>query len=120
MTPEPMSLRVTKQLREAYEALADADVRHLPIVNADGEPVGILSDRDFRGLRLDSDDALDRPISTLMSSDVLTVDAETSIKEIVSLLIDQKVGAVPVVDADGLLVGIVSYIDLLRALEEQL
>jgi acetoin utilization protein AcuB len=51
-----------------------------------------------------------------MSTDVLSVDPETDVGEVVDLMIEHRVGAVPVVDADSEeLVGIVSYMDVLRA-----
>jgi CBS domain-containing protein len=49
-----------------------------------------------------------------MSSNVLSVGLEADLAEIIDLMLDQRVGAVPVVDADGTLVGIVSYVDILR------
>jgi len=58
----------------------------------------------------------DAPVADLMSSDVISVELETGIDEIIDLMIDEKVGAVPVVDDRGVLVGIVSYVDLLNEL----
>jgi CBS domain-containing membrane protein len=50
-----------------------------------------------------------------MTSPAITVTADMSIKEIAALLASRKVNRVPVVDADGKLLGIVSREDLLRA-----
>lgn len=52
----------------------------------------------------------------LMSSDTLSVDMDTDASEIAELMLENKIGAVPVTDIDGRLVGIVSYVDLLRRL----
>jgi acetoin utilization protein AcuB len=51
-----------------------------------------------------------------MTTDVISVNPETELEEVVDLMIEHKIGAVPVVEADSSkLVGIVSYIDALRA-----
>jgi acetoin utilization protein AcuB len=49
-----------------------------------------------------------------MSADVLTVGLETDVDEVIDLLTENRVGAVPVVDSDGKLAGMVSYVDVLR------
>ena len=54
-----------------------------------------------------------------MSADVVKVYPETDLGEVIDRMLDEKVGAVPVVDADtGDLLGIVSYVDVLRALRD--
>ena len=120
MTAEPTAIRPSTTIREALRILRDLDVRHLPVVNEDRELVGMVSDRDLRGLPLEIEladrktVALDTPVSTLMSSDVMEVETETSLADAIDLMLDSKVGALPVVDDRGVLVGIVSYVDLLR------
>lgn len=108
--------------------LIDLDVRHLPIVN-DGELVGIISDRDLRDVtsrlvaegETEINRVLDRPISDLMSADVLSVDPETELEEVVDLMIEHRVGALPVVSpGTDELVGIVSYVDVLRAARDNM
>jgi acetoin utilization protein AcuB len=94
-------------------------------VDESGELVGILSDRDLRTLSISyfaSDElvtprlALDERVASIMSTTVLSVDLDADAAEIVDLMLDHKIGAVPVVDEAGLLVGIIRYIDVLRAL----
>ena len=54
-----------------------------------------------------------------MSSDVLSVTRETSADELVDLFLDHRVGAIPVVDRrTSDLVGIISYVDMLRVLKD--
>jgi CBS-domain-containing membrane protein len=53
----------------------------------------------------------------MMNSDVFSVGIEAEVEEIVDLILGEKVEAVPVLDADGKLAGIVSYVDLLSKLE---
>jgi acetoin utilization protein AcuB len=56
-----------------------------------------------------------------MTSNVIRVDPETDVREIVDVMIEEKISAVPVVDEDsGDLVGIVSHVDVMRALRDML
>ena len=52
--------------------------------------------------------------SDIMTTDVITVQKETSLKDLAKLLYDNHINGVPVVDADGLLVGIICESDLIR------
>jgi acetoin utilization protein AcuB len=126
MSAGPASVRTSAPLREAIDVLHSLNVRHLPIVDHRGELVGLVSDRDLRVLSLSHlvregrlDDAaarLERPVSEFMSRGIFTVGPDTDIRDIANLMTDQQIGAVPVVNADGTLVGMVSYVDLLREL----
>jgi acetoin utilization protein AcuB len=126
MTEGPASVRSTASLREAMTLLQSLSVRHLPVIDRRGELVGILTDRDVRrhaglesGLEPSSDPTaghLELPVSQFMSKDVFAVGPEANVEEIAKLMIDQRIGAVPVITSDGALVGIVSYVDLLREL----
>jgi acetoin utilization protein AcuB len=124
MTEDPTTVSMNATIQRAISLLHSLDVRHLPVVDEQGALVGMLSDRDVRGLAFPEvlgaeyigtvQAALDAPVASVMSSNLLTVDLEADAAEIVDLMLDQKIGAVPVVDADGTLVGIVSYMDVLR------
>ena len=124
MTPNPEHADVTDSVRDALQKLVEVDVRHLPILE-DQEVIGMISDRDLReyivpmASELDvvntSDARFDRPLSALMRGDVIAVHPETNVTEVIDLMIDHRIGAVPVVQtATGTLVGIVSYIDIIR------
>jgi acetoin utilization protein AcuB len=129
MTPDPAAIEETASVGEAIETLASLEIRHLPVVRGD-EVVGILSDRDFAGLGVptSSDPStietmkaqLGNPVSGLMSGGVITVDRSTDLVEVIDLLVSERVGALPVVEGGARLVGIVSYIDVLRAAREQI
>ena len=126
MTAQPVAVPVTARVRDAVEILQTLEIRHLPVVNKDQELLGMLSDRDLRALSVPQlvDDewmgnlqtALDARVSSLMTGDVLSVDVSAGAEKIVELMLTYKIGAVPVVDAEGKLAGIVSYVDLLRQL----
>jgi acetoin utilization protein AcuB len=128
MTEDVSAVQSTDTVGNAVALLAELDVRHLPVID-NGELVGMLSDRDLREIgifQLDDFESIDRvkavskmKVADVMTSDVLSVEPGAGVREIVDLMIEEKVGAVPVVDEDtGGLVGIVRYVDVLRAAAE--
>jgi acetoin utilization protein AcuB len=128
MTPNPVTVAPQATLAEVWDLMRDANIRHVPVVE-DGALVGILSDRDLgsldvaRLLTTEGADALKRELSTpvvdIMSADVIFVQAETDLGEVIDLMLESKVGAIPVVRPETREVaGIVSYIDVLRAVRD--
>ncbi len=127
MTHEPLALGPEVTLDEAAWALIDAGVRHLPVVDDDNRLVGILSERDLRE-RLGGEsrewphaarEALEERLGNVMTPDPLALRSGTPVARALEIFTDERVGAIPVVDDDGRLLGIVSYVDLLRWLREQ-
>lgn len=112
MTKKPVFVRERTHVREAIDLLQSLEIRHLPVVNDDREIVGMLSDRDLRAV---GSDGMESRVCDVMSSNVFAVEEEDDVKDAVELMLENKIGAVPVVDGDGALVGIISYVDALRA-----
>ena len=130
MTPNPVTVSPRATIAEVWDLMRELEIRHVPVVE-DGALVGMLSDRDLarldvaRLLTAEGADALRRELATpvieVMSSDVVFVELETELSEVVGLLIEHRIGAVPVVRPDTRdVVGIVSYIDVLRAVQDLL
>jgi len=130
MTPNPVTVTSTATVAEVFDLMREQEIRHVPVVD-DGTVVGILSDRDLahfditRLLTVDGAEALRRELSTpvvkLMSPDVVVVGPEAELTEVIDLLLEHRVGAVPVVRPEtGELIGIVSYVDVLEALRDSL
>jgi len=128
MTPDPLTVTPQASIAEAWDLMRELAVRHVPVVE-DGVLVGMLSDRDLaqvniaRVLRAEGADALREelktPIVEVMSSDVITVEPETEVSEVIGLLLEHKIGALPVVEAGTReVLGIISYVDVLRALQD--
>jgi acetoin utilization protein AcuB len=119
MTSAPWVVEVTDSLRRAHARLLESDVRHLPVVDR-GRLAGIISERDLPSDlitpgALGGTDRGDRPVSNYMSSDVISVNPESELGEAIDLMLEHRIGAVPVVEVDGeRLIGIVSYVDVLR------
>ncbi|MGZ3421097.1 MAG: CBS domain-containing protein [Polyangiales bacterium] len=123
MTDEPTTVRADATVAEAFDVLRDAGVRHLPVLTAGGDLIGMLSDRDLALLATPSpqDEREGQrprsmlPVSRVMSPTVSCVDPRSDVAEVIEKLLDNEIGAVAVVASGARLVGIISYIDVLRA-----
>jgi len=130
MTSDPLTVTPQASIAEAWDVMRELAVRHVPVVD-DGVLVGMLSDRDLaqvniaRVLRDEGADALREELETsiveIMVSDVISVEPETDVSEVISLLLEHKIGALPVVEPGTReVLGIISYVDVLRALQDLL
>ena len=127
MTREVITVQQSARLGAVIQLLHDHDIRHLPVLDGD-RLVGVISDRDLRTYRpppefvednvMASVQMLDTPAHRVMNPSVVAIAPSDSIDRAIDLFIDLRVGALCVLDGDAL-VGIVSYIDVLRALRQQ-
>ena len=109
--------------REAIDLMKSRQIRHLPVVDR-GRLFGIVTDRDLRHVvfdpasqeRLGQDvDILDtRTVRDVMSWAVLSVGPDTDLRQAACLMHEQKIGALPVVEA-GRVIGMLTERDVLRA-----
>lgn len=129
MTTSPVSIDTRTTISEAWEALQALEVRHLPVINEDRELVGIVSDRDFGTAPsprlmtelLGEREASPRsPVTAIMTAEPLAVEQDAEVDEVIDLMLENKVGAIPVVTPENQVIGIVSYLDILRKLGAQL
>ena len=127
MTPDPLTVTPQASIAEVWDLMREVEVRHVPVVQG-GALVGMLSDRDLarvdivRLLKVEGADALRQelatPIVQVMTSDVIAVEPDTEVGDVIALLIDHKIGALPVVETGTReVLGIISYVDVLRALQ---
>ena len=97
---------------DAIHTLLDNSISGAPVVDADGNLVGIISE--FQLLEvLYNPDAKEDQVNDLMTKAVLSVEAEKPLLEVTNLFIVHRIRRVPVVSA-GNLVGLISRRDLLR------
>jgi acetoin utilization protein AcuB len=120
------TVRKETTLLEAKALMNTKQIRHLPVVDAENRVVGIITDRDIRSAlpfhltRGPGDPREEARYAELRVSDVMTPDPMTitpthTLQDALLLIQEKKVGAFPVVDEKGVLIGILSVRDLLRA-----
>ncbi len=127
MTTKPVSVEPSNTVLQAEEIMREENIRQLPVIK-DKELIGIITDRDIRScLGSDSFNALEEQekariteVAAVMSTKPVVLSPDDDLRDAVELLIEEKVGGIPVVDKEEGLVGIVTYVDALRCFLERL
>lgn len=130
MSKDVVMIGAAESCLDAVARMQRARVRHLPVVNRDGMLVGVVTDRDLRHhLFLPQvfeklgekpvGDLLDSVhVAEIMSTDVLTVEADATISDAAATMRKNRVGSLPVMEK-GRMVGIVTEVDILRQIVRQ-
>lgn len=113
MTPNPQTVRPSDMLAQVEGKMREARFRRVPVTDEHGKLVGIVSDGD---LREHVGYLATTRVTAAMSENPITVSTEAAVETAAQLMIWHKLGGLPVVDADGALVGIITESDLLHAL----
>lgn len=126
MTPKPFTLKPTDNLNTANALMKEKRIRRIPIVNDAGKLVGILSDRDLKEVSPSKASTLDvwelhyvldkLKLADIMTKKPFTVTPDTPIERAALVMLEKRVEGLPVVDAKGNLVGILTEGDVFRAL----
>jgi IMP dehydrogenase len=113
MIVEPVTLPPDALVRDALALMGHYKVSGVPITDADGVLVGILTNRD---LRFEQD--VDQPVSALMTSrNLVTAPVGTTLAEAEAILGRHKIEKLPVVDADGKLRGLITVKDIQKKIQ---
>ncbi len=126
MTRKVITITRDTGILEAKELMAENGIRHLPVVDEENRLIGIVTDRDVRSalpsILMDDYDSTDErkrlsriTAKEIMSANPVTVSPTYTLQDALLLMQKSRVGAFPVVDADGKLEGIISIRDLMRA-----
>jgi CBS domain-containing protein len=109
------TLSPSATVRELLDTLAEHRIGAVVVSSGDGI-AGIVSERDVvRHLRAAGGELLDRAVSAIMTTDVVTCRGETPVDELMATMTDRRIRHVPVVGDDGALLGIVSIGDLVKS-----
>lgn len=128
MTQNPKTIGPDLLVRSAFFKMRIEGYRHLIVVEND-ELVGVVSDRDLRRPDLTDDpDGWDDfyrldgdyEIRDIMTREVKTVRSGDSLEKALSMVLEHKFNALPVLDKHDKVIGILSSFDLLRAFEKAL
>ena len=122
MAKNPVAASTEDSVSKASQLMKDKRIRHLPILDEKGTVVGIMTDRDLK--RASASDAtllevhellylLNKlRVSDVMTKNPVTVSSESDVKAAAGLMVQNKIGCLPVVES-GKLVGILSETDIL-------
>ncbi len=125
MTQKVITISKDADILEAKELMDQNQIHHLPVVEKGGLLIGIITDRDVRSAlpgALYRGDATSKKAVTpkihvkeIMTQNLATISPMDTIQDALLLIQKQRVGALPVVNEKGILQGIISVRDLLRA-----
>jgi CBS domain-containing protein len=116
MTSDLVTVRPEASIEEAIELLLDQHISGLPVTDAEGRLIGVITE--FALLAVTYDRRVsNHTVSQHMTREVITVDIDDPISRVADLCIVHRVRRVPVMK-DGLLVGVIARRDVLRALVE--
>ncbi|HYV46908.1 MAG TPA: CBS domain-containing protein [Myxococcaceae bacterium] len=112
MSRDPVAARMTDSLSTAVKLFQTHSVHHLPVVER-GKLVGLVTREDCLRARVNGAHA-GTVLKDLMTHPVLTVTPETPLRATLDRLLERRFGCLPVVEADGALVGIITSTDFAR------
>lgn len=113
MTRHPVTITGRATVQQALALIEGQEIHHLPVVDAEGVLVGILSEKDL--LRA----PIDNQVEEVMTRDVITITEYTPLEEGARIMADHKVSSLPVM-RNGKLVGIITETNLFKLFLELL
>lgn len=119
MTTTPHTIGADQTLAHAKKIMHDLSIRHLPVLTG-GVVVGIISEKDISFLQSFKDiDLKHEKIEQAMTLEPVVVDADTLLDVVCNEMAEKKIGSVLIKD-NNKLVGIFTWIDALKAMDELL
>jgi IMP dehydrogenase len=110
MIQDPITLRENATIGEALAIMRENKIGGIPIINHKRKLVGILTNRDLRFEKNNN-----KPVNEVMTKDnLITAKGPTTLQKAEIILQQHKIEKLPVVDKDGLLIGLITYKDILK------
>ncbi len=129
MTPDPITITTDTSLKEALDLVRSKPFRHLPVLDENGKLVGIVTEKSLVYASptptttlsvFEVDYILSRTkIGQIVHDPVITVKPDLPIEEAARVMVDHRIGCLPVVEDDKL-IGIISDTDIFRVFVEGL
>jgi acetoin utilization protein AcuB len=129
MSKHPITVTADVHIDEALKVMRDNKVRRLPVVDKDGRLVGIVSEMDLLYASPSPATSLSVyeihylmariTLQDVMTKEVISIEEDTALEEAARIMVDNKIGGLPVV-RDGKLVGIITETDLFKVFLELL
>ena len=111
MIYDPVTIKQGSRVIDALNMMKEYKIGGIPVVDDDMKLVGIVTNRDLR-----FEKNLNRVIDEVMTKDnIITTSQSTNLEEAAEILQNHKIEKLPVVDANGRLIGLVTYKDITKA-----
>jgi len=122
MSKEVITIDVNARLEEAYALLKEEGIGQIPITSYGKKIVGLLTQKFILNLLMEDlenyENILNKKIEDLFLPDMITTDPISDIRRVAKVMVDFKLEAIPVVDEEDILLGIISKTDLIKAISQ--
>jgi acetoin utilization protein AcuB len=119
MSATPVTIGVNDDYGTAFDIMETRDLHHLPVVNDNGDVVGVVTRRDLQlGARFFHEAPTE--VNEVMHAPVITIDRDAHLSAAAERMVAERIGCLPVVDGDHKLAGMLTETDLFRALQDLL
>lgn len=109
MILDPITLTIESTVGDAFAMMRENKIGGIPIVDANGKLIGIVTNRD---LRFEKD--MNLAISSVMTSENLITTEENDLQNAESILKSNKIEKLPIVDSDNKLIGLITFKDIIK------
>lgn len=119
MTKEVFYIDNKSSIKEAYDLLHEKKIAQIPVISFGKKIVGMISKKIILNLIMadieNIQNVLDRKIEDIFLPEIITAEPISDIRRVAKVMIDFKLDAIPIVDEESILLGIVSKTDILKA-----
>ena len=119
MSAPPITVQADSSYQRALRLMDEHRLHHLPVINDAGLLVGIVTERDLL-LSTAHYGTADVEVAEIMHKGALTASPEMTIAQAAQLMLQKRIGGLPVVDAQQQVIGVITETDLLKAFVEML
>ena len=127
MTKKPVAIWVKEPFSKVVELMKTYSIRHLPVVGDKNRLVGIITQRDLYRIAsprktMDEDIIYDKVsldrfiLENVMTTEIAALHPDDTLGRLIDLMYRKKCGCIPVIDENNYLLGIITHMDILRAL----
>ncbi len=130
MRTNVVTLHSSDMLSVAEDIMTMGRIRHLPVIDAQNQVVGIVTQRDLYKAAISSVLGFDRAkehewlgkvrVSDVMTKEIILIGAEAGVVEAVDKMVATKIGCLPVADENGKLIGLITETDCLGCFRDLL
>lgn len=114
MNRKILPLNENLSLKEAWKLIREHQFEHFPIVSSEGKLVGLLSEKEI--LRKIQEKEGEKSLKDVVSSETLCADEETHLQEVIQVFFDENLEAVPIVNQEHQVLGVLSRNDLFHTI----
>ena len=114
MSARPVTVREDADYKDALRLMQDNSLHHVPVLDHRENLVGIVAERDLLlAATHHMQAAVD--VADVMHREVVTTTGDASVGEAAALMVDHRIGGLPVLDAGSRVVGVITETDIFRA-----